>query len=472
MRRAYFAWVLVLLAGCGLVLDAAPPARDAGIDAPSMDAPIEPRPDVYVEPGVDAALDAFEPLLPDAADAGAPPDAVDDGGLPDPCGAAVDGEGCGDTPRRICVGARCVIAGCGDGFVEGDEACEPVSGGPACNSFTCQWQCNDDGQCETGTPCLVGSCVAHACVYEERMVSCTDAEGGPSTCRGGGCPLASCGNLELEPGEECDVRAGVPGCLGCRFTCHESSECDDGDGCNGAEACADVFDGGTIVGRWCRPTSGPTCTTSDPCSVSECISVDGSARCEERLIDADGDGFGADARCGADCDDMNPLRNPGSPEICNGLDDDCDDLPDEMTTTRVWCRDADGDTFGDVRDHLEACAQPAGYVANCEDCFDAGGAFAATARLVNPDQREYFAMPYVDDLGSSSFDYDCSGDSEKEFDQSVTCPGLIRLRCDSTRGWAGDVPECGEVGTFATCRSPLLGLLCTADSASRVQRCH
>ena len=210
------------------------------------------------------------------------------------------------------------------------------------------------------------------------------------------------------------MRAGVPGCLGCRFTCHESSECDDGDGCNGAEACADVFDGGTIVGRWCRPTSGPTCTTSDPCSVSECISVDGSARCEERLIDADGDGFGADARCGADCDDMNPLRNPGEPEICNGLDDDCDDLPDEMTTTRVWCRDADGDTFGDVRDHLEACAQPAGYVANCEGGalvggaygVDVDGAFAAESMFYRRSNASKLALVHlIDHLRGRGLDW-------------------------------------------------------------------
>ena len=39
-------------------------------------------------------------------------------------------------------------------------------------------------------------------------------------------------------------------------------------------------------------------------------------------VDADGDGVFADV----DCDDSDPLRFPGAPERCNGLDDDCDGL--------------------------------------------------------------------------------------------------------------------------------------------------
>ncbi len=48
--------------------------------------------------------------------------------------------------------------------------------------------------------------------------------------------------------------------------------------------------------------------------------------------DADGDG----ARCD-DCDDADPLRAPGAPERCNGLDDDCDGrVVDEDPMGEVW----------------------------------------------------------------------------------------------------------------------------------------
>jgi hypothetical protein len=41
--------------------------------------------------------------------------------------------------------------------------------------------------------------------------------------------------------------------------------------------------------------------------------------------DLDGDGFPA----AEDCDDANPLVGPAAPEICDGLDNDCDGEVDE-----------------------------------------------------------------------------------------------------------------------------------------------
>ncbi|NNE29631.1 MAG: HYR domain-containing protein, partial [Saprospiraceae bacterium] len=50
--------------------------------------------------------------------------------------------------------------------------------------------------------------------------------------------------------------------------------------------------------------------------------------CDNTLgVDSDGDGW-LDGGC--DCDDTNPNINPLAPEICNGLDDDCDSLIDEL----------------------------------------------------------------------------------------------------------------------------------------------
>jgi hypothetical protein len=50
---------------------------------------------------------------------------------------------------------------------------------------------------------------------------------------------------------------------------------------------------------------------------------------QQGKIDVDGDGDGYSS-CGADCDDSNPNRHPGAPEICgNFVDDDCNGVIDD-----------------------------------------------------------------------------------------------------------------------------------------------
>ncbi len=109
-------------------------------------------------------------------------------------------------------------------------------------------------------------------------------------------------------------------------------------------------------------------------------------------VDLDGDGSFADE----DCNDQVSSIYPGAPEICDGLDNDCDTLIDmddpDVTELLRWHDDADGDSFGDPSALSEGCTQPAGTVDNSEDCDD-------TDADVHP-----YATEVCDDI-----DNDCDG---------------------------------------------------------------
>lgn len=139
-----------------------------------------------------------------------------------------------------------------------------------------------------------------------------------------GVALASCGaRTGLNP-----LDAGPP-----PAPCVTDLDCDDGAWCTGAETCRE--------GR-CVPGAPVVCLTGgDVCVESVC---DEEARaCRRSFVteDRDGDGHraprpgtrrGDPDRCGDDCDDDNPAVHPGASEVCNGVDDDCNEVIDDDAT--------------------------------------------------------------------------------------------------------------------------------------------
>jgi hypothetical protein len=98
-----------------------------------------------------------------------------------------------------------------------------------------------------------------------------------------------------------------------------------------------------------------------------------------------------------DCNDAVTTTHPNAPELCNGVDDDCDTVVDETPVDRAtWYADTDGDGFGDAGSTVLACTQPQGYVANSTDCND-------NAAAVNPAATEV----------CNGIDDDCDGATDE-----------------------------------------------------------
>jgi len=66
-------------------------------------------------------------------------------------------------------------------------------------------------------------------------------------------------------------------------------------------------------------------------------SVDRDARATTGCVDVDEDGYGEGCSLGADCDDNDPQKNPGMPEFCDYLDNDCNGLVDDGTLRGLSC---------------------------------------------------------------------------------------------------------------------------------------
>jgi hypothetical protein len=117
-----------------------------------------------------------------------------------------------------------------------------------------------------------------------------------------------------------------------------------------------------------------------------------------------------------DCNDDAASIRPGATEICNGVDDDCDTMPDDGLPSVPFYRDNDGDGHGAPASGTRmACSQAAagaGWVETSGDCNDADRNAFPGAQEVCDNGRDDNCNGTVDSdaPASSTFYRDADGD--------------------------------------------------------------
>ena len=136
---------------------------------------------------------------------------------------------------------------------------------------------------------------------------------------------------------------------------------------------------------------------------------------------------------GGDCAPADASIHPEAEELCNGIDDDCANGPDDGLAFPTWSRDGDEDGYGRDDDTTVACAQPDGYVDRGGDCDDG-------AIDVHPGAAEV----------CNGVDDDCANGPDDPFACVRAASWACTTSCDTT-----GTQTCGADCTPGPCVPPL-----------------
>jgi len=191
---------------------------------------------------------------------------------------------------------------------------------------------------------------------------------------------------------------------------------------------------------WYKDTDGDNYAQTGAATITQCLRPVGYKAASEL------------ASTTGDCNDNNAAINPAAPEVCDGIDNNCNGSTDEGVLTTYY-QDSDTDGFGNPSVSQQACSQPVGYVTNNSDCNDNDSAINPnTVWYLDADNDNYYTGSGITQCTSPGAGYKytgLSGGSDCNDNDNTVYPGATDVcdgkdnDCDGTTDEGGTGPAPG-----------------------------
>lgn len=145
-----------------------------------------------------------------------------------------------------------------------------------------------------------------------------------------------------------------------------------------------------------------------------------------------------------DCDDQRSSVYPEAIEMCDGLDNDCDQQIDDGLREVSYFADDDGDGFGSELSFVIGCSPPPGFVENSSDCDDLDPlTFPGASEFCDGDDNDCNGLiddddPTLDLQSAPLWFLDQDGDG-------FGAEAIFLHQCSQPAGYVGNSLDCIDV---------------------------